>query len=73
MKMNKNIILKHKKIKQTTYLLIVFNNYGMLNYSIGERHNYKVPNNREIDYWENAEYYNIDSLDNVLKIFNSIK
>ncbi len=69
---NKNIILDYKEKNNTTYLLILFNDHGTLKYSIGQRSNYKVKNNRIIDYWLHAEYYNINKLNEVINIFNKL-
>lgn len=68
----KALVLKHKEKKNVTYLLILFNNHGVMNYSIGQRYDYTVESNLEIDYWENAEYYRYDDLDLVLSIFNKL-
>lgn len=68
----KALVLKHKEKKNVTYLLILFNNHGVMNYSIGQRYDYNVESNLEIDYWENAEYYRYDDLDLVLSIFNKL-
>lgn len=70
----KAIVLKKKVIDGTTHILVVFDNHGTNELSIGvECHFDPISTNNTVDYWLHAEYYSIKSFDKVLKIFNGIK
>lgn len=67
-----SIILTHKKVNRFKTLLLIFYRYpnNDIQYSVGERYDYEIPKNREIDYWTGAEYY--ATLAEAFKVFNGI-
>ncbi len=67
----KSMIMKHKKVGNTTFLLVFFDDHGTQKYSVGERHNYSIPKDRVIDYWSRAEYYHLHELDEALLHFDN--